>query len=677
MGPVVTQPDLGAVGTIDRPPRSGTGRHVRARSAPSLLRRIATQLGIIVLFCVPAVVLWWHAWSGGAASTVRCSCLDPGQQVWFVAWPAYALLHGLSIFSTTWLWPSHGVNLLSNASSPLVGVVLAPVTWLFGPFVATTVALTLAPGLSAWGCWLACRRLVAWSPACWIAGFVFGYSPFVIENVDQGHLGLALLVVPPLILVVLHEILVRRQRSALSCGIALGLLLFAQFLISQEILALTVMTATLGIALCALAAPRHAAAAFPFAVRAFAVAAVVAGVTLAYPVWFMLTGPETIKGSIWSGQQVLFVARAYQLWNAGLYDMHLTSFPIGTGQGPPPEFLGVAVLVAAAAALLVSWRRRTAWVLALVAVVATACSWGAAVWLSPNHLDFVKWLPWQWVTNDAILDNVEAVHFAALADLAVAVILALGIGAAHSWSFWSKVPAAVRLVGVVLLGAVVAALLVPQWRTYEAPLTVEKVRLPPWFRTVAPTVAAGSVVASYPFPASAALESEPMVWQAADGMRFRLAGGYVKIPGKGHGVLGTGPPGSATWTMDALTSTTAASAAQFTLTAQELLKLRAALRRWDVSYIVVTDTGPAPVEAAAVFTAATGTTPTISYRAWTWDLRASPAPFPDNAASAAATFSSCRSFTRSLGVVRSGTALPQTLNTCIATAPGTGTGTGA
>jgi hypothetical protein len=347
--------------------------------------------------------------------------------------------------------------------------------------------------------------------------------------------------------------------------------------------------------------------------------------------------------------------------------MHLASFPPGTGQGPQVEFLGVAVLLATAAALLVSWRRRTAWVLAALALVATACSWGASVWLSPNHLDFVKWLPWQWVTNDAILDNVEAVHFAALADLAVALLLALGIDAAHSWRFWSKVPSAVRLLGVVLLGAVVAAMLVPQWRTYGVPLTVEKVRLPPWFRTVAPTVAEGSVVASYPFPASAALESEPMVWQAADGMRFRLAGGYVKVPGRGEGVLGTGPKGSATWTMDALTTTTPATATQFTLTAGELLKLRAALRRWDVSYIVVTDTGPAPVEAAAVFTAATGKTPTVSHRAWTWDLRSSPAPFPDNAASAATTFASCRSLRRSLGVVPSGAALPQTVNRCIVT----------
>ena len=653
-------PDPEARGTWRR-----AAKHLAPRSEPALLRRVAVQLGAIIVFALPAVALWWRAWSGGAASTIRCSCVDPGQQVWFVAWPAYALSHWLSPFSTTWLWPSHGVNLLSNASSPLVGVVLAPVTWTFGPFVATTLALTLAPALSVWACWLACRRFVTWTPACWVAGFLFGYCPFVIQNVDQGHLGLGLLVVPPLIVVVLHKVLVRRQRSALWCGVWLGALLSAQFFISQEILLLTVMTAALGIVVLAVLAPRRAAAAFGFAWRAGAVAVAVAGLVLAYPVWYMLAGPETIKGSIWSGAQVLFVSKTYELWDPGPYGLHLTYFPAGAGQGPPVVFLGTAVLVAGAVALGLAWRRRVAWVLALLAVVATACAWGSAIWLNPVHGDFVKWLPWQWVTNDTILDNVESVHFAALADLALALIIAMGIGAARSWSVWDSVPSLLRMLGVLVLAAVVAAMFVPVWRTYRAPLVVAKVSLPPWYATVARTVPVGSVVASYPFPASAALESEPMVWQAADGMRFRLAGGYAKVPGPHQGVIGLGPQGSATWTLDTLTQAWRGAARQFTLTPGEVRRLRAALRRWDVSYIVVSDIGAAPVEAAGMFTAVTGTVPAVSHRAWVWNLPRRPTPFPDNAGPVATAFAACRVFTKTLGAVAPGRPLPQGLNRCI------------
>ncbi|HXQ61937.1 MAG TPA: hypothetical protein VN796_06345 [Acidimicrobiales bacterium] len=623
---------------------------------------MGVQLGAIALFTVPAVVLWWRAWTGGPASTVRCRCLDPGQQVWFVAWPAYALQHGLNIFSTTWLWPSHGVNLLANASSPLVGFVLAPVTWVFGPFVATTAALTLAPGLSAWGCWLACRRFVGWSPACVVGGLLFGYSPFVVQNVAQGHLGLGLLVVPPLILVVLHETLIRRQRSATWCGVTLAALLCAQFMISQEILTLTVLTAVLGVALGALVAPRRAVAAFAFAIRAFAVAAVVTTVVLAAPVWYMLDGPQHIKGSIWSGGQVFFVAFAYDLWNAGRYTMQLPAFPLGAGQGTTVEFLGVGVLVAAALSLAVAWRNRAAWVLAAVAVMATFCSWGSAVWLSAGHGDFVKWLPWQWVTNRPLLDNIESIHFAALADLAVAVIVAMGLGTASSWSWWKAVPGKIRLVPLV---AVAAVLVLPQWSTYQAPLVVQKVTEPAWYATAARSVPTGSVIASYPFPASAASESQPMLWQVEDGLRFRLAGGYVKVPGRGPGVIGTGPVGSATWTLDTLTLARGPAVAQFALTAAEIQNLRSALHDWDVAYIVVADTGGAPVEAAGVFTAVTGRLPLVSHGAWVWDLRRGSSPSPAGAASAAATFASCRPSAPTLGVAPSTEALPQGLNRCI------------
>ncbi len=627
---------------------------------------VAFQLGVIVAFTVPAVVLWWHAWIGGPGTTVRCNCLDPGQEVWFINWPEYALRHGLNIFSTTWLWPSHGVNLLANASSPLVGFVLAPVTWAFGPFVATTLALTLAPGLSAWGCWLACQRFVSWPPACVVGGLLFGYSPFVVQDVAQGHLGLGLLVVPPLILVVLHEIFVRRQRSATWCGVTLGVLLCAQFMISQEILTLTVLTSAAGIVFCALSAPRRTWMAASFALRAFAVAAVVSGLVLTLPVWFMLEGPQHIRGSIWAGEQVLFVSLTYDLWNAGRYMTQLTAFPRGAGQGSTVAFVGLGVLIAVGVSVVVAWRHRAVWVMAFVAVVSTLCSWGSAIWFSPTHADFVKWLPWQWVTNEPILDNIEAIHFAALADLGAAVVIAIGLGAASSWSFWSKVPTGIRVVPLV---AVAAVLLVPQWSTYQAPLLVSKVKLPLWYATAATKVPPGSVIASYPFPASAASEAQPMVWQVADSMRFRLAGGYVKVPGRGEGVIGTGPVGSATWTLDALTLAWGRASTQFTLTGTEVRNLRAALHQWDVSYIVVTNTGAAPVEAAGLFTAVTGLVPVLSHRAWVWNLRHAPAPLTPTSLAATA-FQSCRSFAHSLHPVPADQALPQTINKCIAASVG-------
>jgi hypothetical protein len=624
------------------------------------VRRVGAHLGVIALFTLPAVVLWWNAWSGGAASTVRCSCLDPGQSVWFIAWPAYALAHGLNPLFSTWLWQPHGVNLLLNASSPLTGIVLSPFTWAFGPIASTTLGLTLAPGLSAWGCWVACRRFVSWQPACWIAGFLFGYSSFIVDSVAQGHLSAGLLVVPPLVVVVLHETLVRQQRSSTWCGVTLGLLLLAQFLIAPDNLAIMVLIGAIGVAIAAIVNPHRLGSQLRFALRAFGIAALTSVVLLAAPIWYLLDGPQRVRGSYWSGAQIYFNARGYGLWNSG--DVRSVLWPGGL-QGPQPQYVGFVVLVIAFACLVVA-RRRAAWVMAAVAIVCTALSWGLFLWLSPTYVVSGKWLPWYWLANWPVLVNISTSHFAAFADLALALVVAMGLNGLRTWRLWARLP---RIALPIVLVGIAAALFLPTWSLFQAPFSVQPVGLPPWFATAALHVPEGSVVVTYPFPASASLTSEPMVWQSADDMRFRLAGGYVKVPGPGQGVIGTGRPGSAVRTLVDLTSPPG-GAPPTTFTPRQLESVRSAVRSWRTSYIVVTNSGFAPVEAAALFTAATGIVPQLSHRSWVWDLRTTPLPARFDASSAASAFATCPMPKSGIGAVPSGRPLPQGLNTCVAAA---------
>jgi len=131
--------------------QAGPGRSLRG------LRAAGFHIVALACFTGPAIVLWWHVWSAHPSSSLTCGCGDPAQQVWFTAWPAWAITHLHSVFFSGVVNVPHGANLLSNTSGPLVGVVLAPVTLLFGPVTATNVALTLAPGLSAWACFAAIR----------------------------------------------------------------------------------------------------------------------------------------------------------------------------------------------------------------------------------------------------------------------------------------------------------------------------------------------------------------------------------------------------------------------------------------------------------------------------------------------------------------------------------------
>ena len=599
--------------------RTGSGRIGRA---------VVRHVSVIVVFSLPAVALWWHAWDGHLASTVACSCGDSGQEVWFVAWPAYALAHGLDPFFSGQLYAPYGVNLLPNTSAPLVGVVLAPVTWLAGPVAATNVALTLSPALSAWGCWVACRRFAPWWPAAWVGGLLFGYSPFVVTNLAAGHVMVSLLVVPPLLLVAGYELVVARRGSPIRWGAAIGMLVVAQFLISPEVLALTALVGLAGVVLAAALSPRTVLTGWGQLLPGLATAAVVGIGLLAFPAWFLVDGPRHFVGPPWPGI-IIEDNRLFDLWNPGHYAATANGLLRLGGYegraGPPSVYLGYGVLILAAGSLVAAWRRRLAWWSASMAVVAFVLSLGILLWTSPGHFS-TFWLPWRTLGKLPLLEDVIPQRFSALADLFVAVLVAVGLDAA-----WRRLSGGTREAGrrwrrpavAVVLLAVAGLALASVWWTYQVPLTTRSVAVPTWFRTTADTIPAGSVVLTYPFPFPTAGTSGPMVWQAEDGMRFRLAGGYAKAPGPDGQPLSNHPHRPPYGALVALSQPLSGPLPKGTVA--QIDQLRAALRRWDVSYVVVTDTGWAPAYASTFFTAVVGRAPRLSHQAWVWDLRTDPA----------------------------------------------------
>ena len=160
------------------------------------LRTVAFHAVALACFIVPAVVLWWHVWSGHPSAALTCGCGDPAQEVWFMAWPAWAIAHLHSLLFSGAVNVPAGANLLSNTSGTLVGAVLAPVTWVFGPVASTNVALTLAPALSAWACFAAIRPLVTWKAGAIPAGLVYGYSSAIVTSLAFGHVSVTVLVIP-------------------------------------------------------------------------------------------------------------------------------------------------------------------------------------------------------------------------------------------------------------------------------------------------------------------------------------------------------------------------------------------------------------------------------------------------------------------------------------------------
>ena len=201
------------------------------------------------------------------------------------------------------LFYPNGMNLLANASSLAFGVVLAPITWLFGPIAALNVALTLSPALSALAMFVLLRRWVSWSPASFAGGLLYGFSPLALYQLTNAHLMIGMAAVPPLVVLCLDELLIRQQRSAVKTGVILGLLVTLQFFIGTEVLLMMAVTGLAGlVVVVGYAAWQHPDALkrnARYASVGLCAALVTAAILLAYPAWFALDGPSHFTGAIW------------------------------------------------------------------------------------------------------------------------------------------------------------------------------------------------------------------------------------------------------------------------------------------------------------------------------------------------------------------------------------------
>ena len=584
--------------------------------------------------------MWWHVWSNHPTSTILCGCGDTAAYVWFLEWPAYALSHGLNPFYSTALSYPHGFNLLSASSLPAVGILFAPITWIFGPIATLNVALLLGPVLSGVAMFVLLRRWVSWDPAAFIGGLLYGFSPIILTSLNYSHLNLSISPIPPLVVACLDEIVIRQRRRPIGTGVLLGLLLTLQFFLSTELLAIIAVVGTFGLVLvtayAALRKPQALRRHARFAVVGMATGAIVAVVLLAYPAWFALAGPAHVAGAVWP--------------DPGQYVSHLKSYLIPSpasslawqygfdGLLISGQYLGLGLVVVLLGGL-VAWRRDLRlWFFAIVGLASMTLSLGGA-----NPLFGL--LP--------VLENILPSRFDQVVYLCAAIML--GIVVDHSYASVTRWYTAARS-GVVhpeappverqarrinpgttdrahkrwvgwpgtLAGLAVAGIaLVPIgfYLSQNIPIPVQSsLHVPSWFRTAARHLGPKQVLLV--FPDSLAAYS-PLIWQIADGMGYSLAD-------KG-GSSGTAIPEPAGLTVLNHTSlptyaTFSYGKAALTITPGKIAAVRSVLHEWGVTMVVIPDqpglvrlTQLASVPAAAaLITAATGQRPVYEEGAWVW-----------------------------------------------------------
>ncbi len=523
-------------------PASSAGGPAR----PSGDRKVLTLAAVYYLLAAVAVTLW--LWRDPASRTVAGNPNDTDQFAWFFRYDATAIAHlRLPALVTTAMNAPQGVNVMWNTFLLLPGVLLAPVTLLFGPQASLTAAMTAGFAGSALAMFYVLRRWDIGVAGAAIGGAVYGFSPAMVHSAI-GHDDLQFAVLPPLIVDAGLRLVAARARPVRG-GAWLGVLVTAQLLISEEVLLDAAVAGVLMVAVLAASRPRAVRAAVKPLAGGLAVAACVLFVVAGYPLAVQFFGPLHESGSPFTTDffkndlSGFVVPSQFMLFHTGGSAAEAASY-----QGNLPEYLGYLgwpLLIMLAGAMLALWRRLPARATAVAALVLSVFSLGGTLLASGHEHAGVK-LPWYWLQSLPVLGSALPDRFSLLADGAAAALLALAVDAAvPAFAAYAarRRPALAsgrRPAAVVVCAAVLAVLpIVPK------PLPAAAANpLPSGWSAVFAELRLPSSANVLVVPLPMATFTEPLRWQADTGEPARIVGGYFMGPAwNGHAYIdGNGTP---------------------------------------------------------------------------------------------------------------------------------------
>jgi hypothetical protein len=491
----------------------------------------------ITMYCYLAVAIYLTAriWVNPAGLSQTGDTEDIDQATWFVRYTATAVSHfRLPALETIAMNAPHGVNLMWNTSLLLPGIVVAPVTLLFGPQVALTTLLTVAFAGSAAAMYYVLRRWHASPLAAALGGGLYGFSPALV-NSGIGHYSLVLAMLLPLIIDRVLR-MVTGQGSPVRNGLWLGLLVAAQLFISEESLVDAVIATVVLLAVLALSRPREVLGRVRPLLTGLGTAAVVALVLGARSLWVQFHGV-----SAHGAAAAVIINYHNQLTNLGTLPyafvnpassvvLHTHRTGVIANNYPQPlaeylAYLGIPMIILLLVAVVYFWRQLPIRVAGLTCLVLEWLGMGSKPF-QPGQVSLPSFLlPWRLLEDLPVIAGMVPDRLCILADAALAAVLAFGLDQARS----GKVAPFKRWrhgAGIATGLAVFALLpLVP------APYATASVESLPagWQATfTALHVSSHDRVLVAPFPWAAT--TQVMRWQAQTGEPATMVGGDFIAP---------------------------------------------------------------------------------------------------------------------------------------------------
>ena len=430
---------------------------------------------------------------------------DQSFYVWSLAWAARALTHGQNLFLTHAVFAPSGYDLAWAASVSGPGLLLAPLTLLYGAVASFDLLALSAPAAAAWTAFLLCRQVSGRVGAAFAGGLLFGFGTYETAEMIN-HLSLSLVALIPLtVLLVVRRYAGRTSRQRFVGFLAVVLAL--QFWTATEVFASLVLFGSLAFALAVMLSDR---AEWPriYACGLETLAALAGAVLLAAPLLYYAFGYSNpvsgIIGANNGADLANFVVPTQITW------LHVGAPTLRGNLSEQLAYFGLPLIVLLVAFAIEFRRERFGHYLLAFIGLATVASLGARVYVGGSNTGVP--LPWDLVARLPLLRFATPERFLVYVWLALGVMLACWLARPNR--------RALRWAGA----AVVAATLVPNltgvsWGTHvDSPSLMTAASLSRF-------VPAGATVLALPF----GIAGNSMYWQVEADFRFRLAGGYVSV----------------------------------------------------------------------------------------------------------------------------------------------------
>ena len=383
------------------------GTRGQAAGRPGWLRVAAArawvqEVAVLAGFLAAGVAATWPlaTYLTGRLATSR----DVAVYVWNLWWVAHQIIHLHNPWFTTYMAAPVGLQLGYHTLVPLLGVLMTPVTLAFGPSAAYNLLLIVQPGLACYAMYRVARLWLPTRVGATAAGAFFGLSAMLTWQ-DWHHINIAYgTVFLPLTL----EAAVRLRRGpTIGRGLILGLVLGASALVNQESAVMAVILAALALVPWLLAVRAWSTALSRL--RALAAAVVTAAVVASPQVMAMVqqaraggtVAPAAFYGyTTWVTNLPSLVAPSPRLVQDGLTS--LGSIYTSRTYLDGLNTFGVVLSLLAVLGLIASWRRRSAWLLALLWLGAAALSLGPVLYIG-RHLYVPLARTWEGLRVSALM----------------------------------------------------------------------------------------------------------------------------------------------------------------------------------------------------------------------------------------------------------------------------------